>query len=456
MNTYDIIYEELQDRVNNGDITLEFAESVNDLAYDKYYFTEMKKKADYRREKFLKQHNYDPKTKTIDLDGQKVRFNFIGGSNKRHVVTNSSIKRYGRRCQDKDGQTYEKSKIKGLQMDNAAFNMKHPKAHEFVAGHEIAGHVENERKNERKTSGFTGKFDDSFSGLPDEAKRIYLEIRRLNKKSENKTLTSEEYEEAKQLAHKLSEIESKRINDHNDKAKFKALKADVDNMIKDMLSKGVKLSRHGMSKYEYIADYAGATRMQDGKKIAKKTLTDLEKRATHPKRQQETKNTMRNNDKQLKRENECILEKKKKNKEKNKELKKTIDMVNKADREVEDAKNNLLKFYDENPKSAKPYSSKTAEKEEYLKNKVDDCIKHADDMHTLRKNTYNDNYMNKITLRFSRKDRNRLEDQINDVVKKSNEEYRNGLALRRKSLDMMDKNPNASFIRDKNKGNRNK
>lgn len=36
MNTYNIIYEELQDKVYSGEITLEFAEMVNDLAYDKY------------------------------------------------------------------------------------------------------------------------------------------------------------------------------------------------------------------------------------------------------------------------------------------------------------------------------------------------------------------------------------------------------------------------------------
>ena len=36
MNKYDEIFEALQEAVSSGDITEEFAESVNDLAYDKY------------------------------------------------------------------------------------------------------------------------------------------------------------------------------------------------------------------------------------------------------------------------------------------------------------------------------------------------------------------------------------------------------------------------------------
>ena len=51
-------------------------------------------------------------------------------------------------------------------------------------------------KKKRKATEFSGKFDDSFSGLPDEAKRIYLEISKLNKKAENRTLTAEEYKKA--------------------------------------------------------------------------------------------------------------------------------------------------------------------------------------------------------------------------------------------------------------------
>ena len=455
MYRYDIIYEDLQDRVYNGEITLEFAESVNDLAYDKYYFTEMKKKADYRREKFLKQHNYDPKTKTIDLDGQRVRFKFIGGSNKRHVGTNANIYMDGELYRDNNGHEYEKIKAKELEMDNAAFNMKHPKSHEWVGGHEIAGHVENDLKSQRKTAGFSGKFDDSFSGLPDEAKRIYLEISRLNKKAENRTLTADEYKKAKQLAHKLSEIKSKRFNDHNDKAKFKALVSDVDQMISEMLSKGVELNQHGMFPYEYIADYAGAARMQDGKKIAKKTLTELEKRAMHPKAQKMEKNQIEKRS-EIPRINESISDVKKEFKEDKKKLKNTTVEHNKAKRDVEDAKRDLSKFYEDNPKSTKPYSSKTAEKEEYLKNKVIDCITRNRTMNTIQDSTEYTQSMHKRDLNFFRNLRNERNDQVNDAMKKSNEEFRNEMALRRKSLDMMDKNPNASFIRDKNKGNRNK
>ena len=452
MNTYDIIYEELQDRVYNGEISLEFAESVNDLAYDKYYFTEMKKKADYRREKFLKQHNYDPKTKTIDLDGQKVRFKFIGGSNKRHMPSNACMVEEIRRYRNNNGEKYTKRNVKEVEMDNAAFNMKHPKSHEFSAGHEIAGHIENERKNERKTAGFSGKFDDSFSGLPDEAKRIYLEISKLNKKAENRTLTADEYKKAKQLAHKLSEIKSKRFNDHNDKAKFKALVSDVDQMISEMLSKGVELNQHGMFPYEYIADYAGAARMQDGKKIAKKTLTELEKRAMHPKTQQKDKNAMKYAMGIPAAENRLIPDLKAETKRNKKNLKNATDMANRAERMADAAYNKYIKFSDK-PVTSRLY--KTGERE-YLSDIASDLNKHALDMGLLQIQAEYAHKRSKDKLKREKQKLKGLNKEIDDTNKEDNERIRNEIALRKKSLDMMDKNPNASFIRDKNKGNKNK
>lgn len=36
MNKYEIIFESLQDMVNSGDLTLEQANEINDLAYEKY------------------------------------------------------------------------------------------------------------------------------------------------------------------------------------------------------------------------------------------------------------------------------------------------------------------------------------------------------------------------------------------------------------------------------------
>ena len=43
------------------------------------YMTEMKSKSEYRLEKFKKNHNYDPKTKTIELGGKRVGFKYTGG-----------------------------------------------------------------------------------------------------------------------------------------------------------------------------------------------------------------------------------------------------------------------------------------------------------------------------------------------------------------------------------------
>ena len=41
MNEYDLIYEELCERVECGELSLEDAEIINDVAYDKYVMEDM-------------------------------------------------------------------------------------------------------------------------------------------------------------------------------------------------------------------------------------------------------------------------------------------------------------------------------------------------------------------------------------------------------------------------------
>ena len=127
MNTYDIIFEALCNRVETGELTLEDAEVINDLAYDRY-FTEMKSKAGYRRQKYEKEHDYDPKTKTVVHDGERVPYTFIGGSQKRSRLPGAGAEFYN--TSEKNGKTKQhNTKFRRIQMDNASFNMKHPKAH---------------------------------------------------------------------------------------------------------------------------------------------------------------------------------------------------------------------------------------------------------------------------------------------------------------------------------------
>lgn len=64
------INEILQECVEEEFVTLEDAEIVNEVAYQLY--TEKKTREEYARSKFLKKHNYDPKTNTIDLNGERV------------------------------------------------------------------------------------------------------------------------------------------------------------------------------------------------------------------------------------------------------------------------------------------------------------------------------------------------------------------------------------------------
>lgn len=46
MNKYDMIFESLQERVNNGELTVDDANRLNDLAYEKYVVNESKKDDD--------------------------------------------------------------------------------------------------------------------------------------------------------------------------------------------------------------------------------------------------------------------------------------------------------------------------------------------------------------------------------------------------------------------------
>lgn len=79
-NKYNIIFEELQNRVDSGELTIEDAEIINDLAYDKY-FVEKKTREQYRIDSFKKKYNFKPdkpgaKTGTITVNGEDYPVDF--------------------------------------------------------------------------------------------------------------------------------------------------------------------------------------------------------------------------------------------------------------------------------------------------------------------------------------------------------------------------------------------
>ena len=83
-NKYNIIFEELQNRVDSGELTIEDAEIINDLAYDKY-FVEKKTREQYRIDSFKKKYNFKPdkpgaKTGTITVNGEDYPVDFNKGN----------------------------------------------------------------------------------------------------------------------------------------------------------------------------------------------------------------------------------------------------------------------------------------------------------------------------------------------------------------------------------------
>ena len=147
MTKYDTIFKAINDRYENGEITFEEAEELNDLAYGKY-FTEMKSKAEYRLRKWKKEHDYDPKTKTvrIDNDGHRVGFEYNGNVSKKHNLREvSSAHQVWRNA---DSSIVWDNPNNKISTTRAEFNGKYPDSHKFGLAHEI-GHFK-ERDNRHK------------------------------------------------------------------------------------------------------------------------------------------------------------------------------------------------------------------------------------------------------------------------------------------------------------------
>ena len=75
MNTYDIIYEELCNRVETGELTLEDAEVINDLAYERYVSEASKEVADKFEDLGKKKRRLERLEHEIEasVDGTRLR-----------------------------------------------------------------------------------------------------------------------------------------------------------------------------------------------------------------------------------------------------------------------------------------------------------------------------------------------------------------------------------------------
>ena len=133
---YSIIYKAIVGKYNDGEITFEQANELNDLAYDKY-ITEKKATWKYRLDKWKKANDYDPKTGTVDVDGHRVKFEFNGGSKKRNIVDKAgSVAVHNKYTNEV---RFENPNTK-IYADKATFNTKHKDYHKFTMDHE-KGHL---------------------------------------------------------------------------------------------------------------------------------------------------------------------------------------------------------------------------------------------------------------------------------------------------------------------------
>lgn len=199
MSKYEIIFEALQSKVNLGELTIEDAEVINNLAYEKYV-VEKKTTSQYRLEKFKKAHDFNPKDNTIKIGDDRVKFQHKGGSNKRNKLPDAGVK-------------YQDGGI--IRMGNSSFNRNNCKAHEFYAGHEY-GHIKRVKlkaknnKDLKNTEEFISKeIDNSGKDMRDHGKNpseytsdfigksiSNLDTKTVKKilKNDKKTITSKDYQ----------------------------------------------------------------------------------------------------------------------------------------------------------------------------------------------------------------------------------------------------------------------
>ena len=283
----------------NGEISMNTRDEMLSV------ITEKKTKAEYRKQKFLKKHNYDPKTGTIEMDGTRMKFYHTKGSNKRSAMPDaavvsfksadykksekytkkdiSSLNKEISRFQDyikdwktemnknttsdktkerlrkyisdaesnikiiedriKDCKNYLRDTRNGIHMNTASFNMKNPNSHEFIANHE-RGHIEADKLDKK----YKGRLKPV--GLPnptklskDERKKIMEAIRYNNFCEENPDKMDDD--KLEKYEDMIDEIIDKYVDmDRLEKAKYITLKNKIRRLIFKYKSDASKRGDH--------------------------------------------------------------------------------------------------------------------------------------------------------------------------------------------------------------------
>ena len=142
-NRYRLIHNEIMKRLEVGEITTEQAKSVIDLAFDKYtndsqdVIIEKASREYYKMSKFKKKYNYDPKEKTITVDGIQYKVNLDTKSPTMKVtdfVTGRQVATLRQTSVDTFGDDNT------INIDENFFKLKNAKRQDAILQHEI-GHI---------------------------------------------------------------------------------------------------------------------------------------------------------------------------------------------------------------------------------------------------------------------------------------------------------------------------
>ena len=259
---YEEIYDELCYRVECGDLTVEEAELINEKAYDMYIIEKSVRQREINRKfsSLLNKYNYDPKTKTIEVNGTKIKVNV----NREDPYAASTMlqvdmKKYNREVKrlisigmnEKDAKHIASSllkrsgntKIKSISIGN--------QINEFGLLHEV-GHVKDE-SNKRKIKR-EKQFIDKYgrSSLNKDTRKELLKDDFFDDRDNNKIQKDiEKAVDEKNDKDQKRVINYKKINDAIKYQNLKQLYADKT------------LNEHDRSNSEYIADLYAMTHQDE-------------------------------------------------------------------------------------------------------------------------------------------------------------------------------------------------
>ena len=489
----------------NGEISINTRDEMLSV------ITEKKTKAEYRKQKFLKKYEYDKKTGTIKMDGVRTKFYDMKGSNKRNAdpnacVVSSTNKQWRRNkreykqiisdiekeisdmkkeLNDSDSSShkdYLKSEIKkkekdmrylkeylntgqnGIHMNTASFNMKNPKSHEFIANHE-RGHLEVYRQN-RKENAPSKQL--TVMKLEDEDKELLKETLRYYKQAQ-KNPDSVDKHKIEELKKRCDKMLQKNGITSDEKEKYRRLKDKIEDMIyKNKYSGKIKDDSHAANRDEYMADYYASTHTKDGKKVAKKTLDEVDKRFRKNSDEQLANQSHEGSklNEKLKRLRDNTSDAKKKRKSSSK----SFNASKRSSKDAEIYSKEMKKRLDKAHEDYMNYLDDDSEKKFKVKDgkitKTDlhkirqDNIKFTEDIYDKAMKREFDRKIQNLSdeldlnnarrsLREAKLDKNRTENEIKNIANDAKKDGTNEINLRKKSIDRLSKDKDADILKKK-------